>query len=237
MIFIRSTLFNLYLWSWTAIIATLGVPLLCFAPPQIVAYVNFAWSKGVLLGLRVLCNIRHEITGLEHIPADGTAIFASKHQSAWDTVIFLSILRRPIYVLKRELLYLPFYGWYLKTSGMIAVNRKAGASAMRSMIKQAKKRLEQGRPMVIFPEGTRTHIGEKKPYQPGIAALYGHEEITAPLIPVALNSGKYWARNAYIKKPGVIKLEFLPAIDKGLKKREFLAKLEETIETASEKLE
>lgn len=191
------------------------------------------WAAGTIWLARVLLNIRYEIRGAEHITNE-PVIYASKHQSAWDTAIFLLLLRQPSYVLKRELLRIPLWGWYLWRMGMIAIDRSAGASAMKQMIRDAKTRITEGRTIVIYPEGTRTRPGTPPTYHPGVVALYS--QLGVPVVPVALNSGLYWGKDAFIKKPGTITISFLPPIPPGLPKSEFLPRLQDAIETESNQL-
>ena len=134
-------------------------------------------------------------------------------------------------MLKKELLSIPLFGWFLKRAGMIAVDRKGGASALRSMARQATETLESGRSILIFPEGTRVAPGQTRPYQPGVAALYTQQKV--PVVPVALNSGLFWGRRAFFKKPGTIVVQILPPIPPGLDRKAFMRDLESRIEPAS----
>lgn len=183
--------------------------------------------------LEVICKIKYEVRGLENIPK-GSAIIASKHQSAWDTIIFWTLLECPAYVLKRELIFFPVFGWYLLLLKNIYIDRKSGASAMKKLLRQAGDRVKEGRHIVIFPEGTRTAPGSSAIYHPGVAALY--QNLKIPVVPVALNSGFLWQKNAFTKKPGVIIIEFLENITPGMKNRDFLAKLQNVIEDRCQKL-
>ncbi|MCP4392931.1 MAG: 1-acyl-sn-glycerol-3-phosphate acyltransferase [Alphaproteobacteria bacterium] len=183
--------------------------------------------------LRITTGIKLEVRGLENVPT-GSAIIASKHQSAFETIAFHAILHNAIYILKRSLFLIPPVGWCMWKSGCIGIDRKAGASALRYMTKEAIKKLNEDKKLIIFPEGTRTPVGSNKPYQPGIAMIYAKSN--APVIPVALNSGMFWERNAFAKKKGTVIIEFLPPIAPGLSKKEFLKTLKDTIETASNKL-
>jgi 1-acyl-sn-glycerol-3-phosphate acyltransferase len=193
-----------------------------------------AWWSGTVMTLaRVLLGLKYEIRGRENLPPL-PFILASKHQSAWDTMIFNILFSNPIYVLKRELYWIPFFGWGLKRTGSIGIDRKAGAKALKGMLGEAKERLDAGLPIVIFPEGTRTAPGAKKPYQPGVAAIYS--QCGVPVVPVALNSGMFWRRREFTKRPGTIVLEFLPAIEPGLDRRAFQAELEKRIEEGSNRL-
>jgi 1-acyl-sn-glycerol-3-phosphate acyltransferase len=158
-----------------------------------------------------------------------------KHQSAWDTLILPVVLGDPAVVIKRELLWVPFYGWYAARAGSIAIDRRGGAGALRRMLADAREAAEQGRAIVIFPEGTRTAPGQTLTYQPGVAALY--QALALPSVPAAVNSGLYWGRRAFVKRPGRIVLSFLEPIPPGLPRREVMAELETRIETATAGLE
>ena len=223
---LRSALFNVVFWLWIAILGLTGLPIACIYRPfsHTVARI---WGIGTLWLLRVLCGITYEVRGQEYIP-HGAALVASKHQSAWDTVIFWVLLNRPAYVLKRALIFFPVFGWYLILLENIYIDRKSGASAMKRMLRESTLRVNEGRPIVIFPEGTRTAPGASAIYHPGVAALY--QNLKLPVVPVALNSGLFWPKNAFIKKPGKIIVEFLPPIAPGMRGRDFLATLQEQIE-------
>jgi 1-acyl-sn-glycerol-3-phosphate acyltransferase len=157
-----------------------------------------------------------------------------KHQSAWDTLVFALLLDRPAIVLKQELLNLPLFGWYMRKCRMIPVNRKGRAAALKRMAADARDRAAAGRPILIFPEVTRMAPGQRRPYQPGAAALYG--ALGLPVVPVALNSGLFWGRRSFHKRPGRIVVEFLPPIAPGLPRREFMQELQERMEGASQRL-
>lgn len=233
MLWVRSLLFNLYLYLVTVLVSVCGAPALLL-PRQASHLVTRVWAVLVNAGLRLICNIRVEIRGRQHLPANGAALIASKHQSMWDTIIFFSLLPDIVYVLKKQLSYIPFFGWFTIRAGMIRVDREGHASALRGLVKQAKARTAQGRSILIFPEGTRSEPGAKLEYKPGVAAMYG--QLDVPCVPVALNSGVFWPRRKFLRYPGVIVLEFLPPIAPGLNRRDFMRTLEERIETASQRL-
>jgi 1-acyl-sn-glycerol-3-phosphate acyltransferase len=191
------------------------------------------WAMGTLAMLRAICRLDHRVVGRENL-SDRPVVIAAKHQSAWDTIVFLALLDRPAYVLKKELMQIPFYGWYTRRAGMISVDREAGGSALKQLMRQAEKTLGCGRSIVIFPQGTRVAPDADAPYQPGVVALYRH--LNVPVVPVALNSGLFWRRRAFVRRPGTITLEFLPAIVPGLPKGEFAAVLRDRIEAASRRL-
>jgi 1-acyl-sn-glycerol-3-phosphate acyltransferase len=231
MLFIRSLLFNIYFPVWTASLSFLASPLLFF-PTRIVAKVGYIWAIGVNLGLRYICNIKYEIIGKENLPPEPFVI-ASKHQSAWDTAIFLQILNNPAYILKKELLSIPFFGSYLVAMDMIPVDRQGGAAAIKKLQADANDRLAKNQSIVIFPEGTRTLPTEKLPYQPGIAFIYMALDQNIPVIPVALNSGLFWNKKAFLRPAGTIKLEYLPPIAAGKNRKEFMEELQNVIENKS----
>jgi 1-acyl-sn-glycerol-3-phosphate acyltransferase len=187
----------------------------------------------VLWWLRVTVGIRHRVIGRENLPA-GPAIIACKHQSSWETMAFTGLFDDIAIVLKRELLFIPVVGWAMARAGNIAVARGNGASALRGLVKQAKAAIAEGQSIVIFPEGTRVAPGEQKPYQVGTAALY--RQLGVPVVPMALNSGLFWGRRKFVKRPGMITLEILPAIPPGLSREAFMETLRERIEGATARL-
>lgn len=233
MTFIRSLLFNMYLFIGTMIIAFSLLLLMPFSNMGIRKGTQF-WTRYVSWGLRVITGITYEIRGLENLP-EGGAIIACNHQSAWDTIVFVMIRLSTAYVMKKELLKIPFYGGCIRKSGHIAVDRNAGASALKNMIKDVQDRIEHERNVVIFPEGTRSAPGTPGTYHPGIAAVYMHTG--QPVIPCAVNSGLFWGRRSFNKKSGKIIMEIMPAIETGLKRRDFMALLKKTIEDKTFELE
>jgi len=226
---VRALAFNLIAIAWTATIGTLGLPFL-LAPRAMAMRFGRFWAKSVLVLLKLIVGLSHEIRGLERIPRGG-CIIAMKHQSAWDTLILPVVLGDPAVVLKRELLLLPFFGWYAARAGSIAIDRRAGAGALRRMLAQARPVAVSGRPIVIFPEGTRVAPGERRSYQPGVAALY--QALALPMVPAAVNSGLYWGRRSFLKRKGRIILEFLEPIPPGRTRPRLMAELERRIETAT----
>jgi 1-acyl-sn-glycerol-3-phosphate acyltransferase len=232
MTLLRSLLFNLVFFGWSALLALLYLPLVAFPDRAMMGGARL-WARSSLWLLVRITGIDHRVHGLENLPS-GPAIIASKHQSAWETLAFLLYLPYPVYIVKQELLAIPLFGPYLRKAGMIAIDRKGGASALRSMLDEARHSLELGRTIVIFPEGRRTAPGERRPYPPGVAALY--TRLGVPVVPVALNSGLFWGRRSFLKSPGVITLEFLPAIKPGLKRAQFTDELTQRIEDASQRL-
>jgi 1-acyl-sn-glycerol-3-phosphate acyltransferase len=232
MIVVRCFVYQVLFHLWTAVIAIGGLPALIL-PQRVVWAMSPLWSVGSFAILRIICGLGHRLEGTENIAA-GPVIYASKHQSAWDTMIYPHLLKNPIVVLKKELLSIPFYGWYLTKYGSISIDRSGGAKALRAMVQEARDAIDAGRPIVVFPEGTRTAPGEHVKYQSGVAALY--RELGVPVVPVALNSGLFWRRRSYIRKPGTIVIRFLPAIPPGLDRKTFMARLETEIEDAQAEL-
>lgn len=228
-VWIRSTLFNTAYVVWTVICVSSTALFIPFKP-SFAQFPQVAWSCGVDWLLRRVVGAKVEFSGLENIP-EGPCIIASKHESAWDTSVFQRHLYLPAYVIKRELSHIPFFGYYCKRYGMIAVDRRAGGQAIRGMIRSAQQVVAQGRPIVIFPEGTRVAPNRPAPYHPGVYALYSLLKL--PVIPVALNSGVVWARRTYLRRPGRIRVEFLPAIEVGMPKASFMNHLENLIEERS----
>lgn len=236
MTFLRSALFNLLFLGGTAVTAVAALPLLLAPQRFLAAYVR-GWARLMIALLRVVCGIRLEVRGREHIPP-GAAVIAAKHQSAFDTIVWLMLLPPgrppPVYVLKKELLSIPIWGTLARRCGHVAVDRAAGASALRAMVRAARARLAEGRPVVIFPEGTRSAPGQRLPYQPGVAALAMASG--APVVPVATDSGLSWGRRAFHKRPGTIHVSVLPPLPAGLERAALMQALECAIETETTRL-
>lgn len=229
----RAVAFNIAFVAWTLGLGTIGLPFLLAPRASAMAFGRF-WAQGVLFLLKHAVGLDHRIDGIERVPAGG-CIIAMKHQSAWDALILPIVLGDPAVVVKRELLLLPFYGWYAARAGSIGIDRKRGAAALRHIVAAARPVVAEGRPVVIFPQGTRVVPGAALPYQAGVAALY--QALRLPLVPVAVNSGLFWGRRAFVKRPGRIVLEFLEPIPPGWPRRRVMADLEQRIETATAALE
>ena len=228
---VRSVLFAASFVAATALLVFLLSPAL-LASRRAARRAGAVWGHVTIFLLRCTAGIRHEIRG--PLPPPG-CIVAAKHQSAWETLALAALLPDPVYVVKRELLSIPGVGWYFRRAGQIAVDRQGGASALRHMVQGARAALENGAQIVVFPEGTRVAPGERRPYHPGIAALY--RETSAAVVPVALNSGRHWSRRGFRMRPGTIRLEFLEPIEPGLARRAFMARLEQRIEEACRDIE
>ena len=230
MLRLRSILFNLSLYVTAIVTGLVATPFL-FGPRKGAVFVITHLSRFSLWLLKVTAGTRYEIRG--EIPS-GATLVAAKHQSMWDTIVLVAALNDPAIVLKSELLWIPYYGWFSKKAGMIAIDRGSGSSAIRRLIAQGKAALAAARPIVIFPEGSRMTPDAAPDYKPGVAALY--RQLGVACVPVAVNSGLYWPRRRFLRKPGTIVLEFLPAIPAGLDRTTFMATLETTIETATARL-
>ncbi len=229
---LRSLLFNLFFFIWSPLLLLVCLPLL-LAPPAASSWVGRIWVRVSFWGLAKICGLTYRIVGRENLPP-APFMVAAKHQSAWDTMVCALLFERPCFVLKRELMWIPLFGWFLWRADMVPIDRKGGAKALKSMVARAKPLSARGRELIVFPEGTRTAPGASAPYHPGIAALYG--QLGIPLVPVALNSGVFWGRHSFQKRPGVITLEILPPIAPGLPRKELMPKLQSAIETASNRL-
>lgn len=232
MILLRSLAYQLAFWSWTALMALAGLPFLLGTRRGMLAFGTF-WARGVFALLRWIVGLDYAVRGRQFLPA-GPCIVAMKHQSAWDTLAATILFPDCAVVIKRELGWLPFYGWYVVKAGSITVDRGAASRALRRMVKRAERIVAARRVIVIFPQGTRTAIGAHKPYLPGIAALYQHLDL--PVVPVALNSGLFWGRRRFLRRPGTVLVEILPPIAPGKKRPELMAELERRIETATNAL-
>ena len=225
---LRNIIFSIYFYSWTIICAAICMPLALFsriAGQKIITL----WFVGTQFGLELIAGIKLEIRGK---PPEGPAFFVAKHQSAWETIAMPTLCNFPSIVLKRELLWIPLYGQCIR-HWMIPVDRAAGAKALRNMHKMAAQAVSLGRSILIFPQGTRVTPGQPAPYHVGTAALY---QLGLPCVPIALNTGYFWPRRRGVVRSGTIIVEFLPPITPGLSRREFMAKIEEVIESASDRL-
>lgn len=225
----RAFAFNIVFVLWTVLVGILALPVLALPRRVNMGFGRF-WAGSVLVLLRVFVGLDYEVRGRERLPLGGCVV-ALKHQSAWDALILPIVLGDPAVVVKRELLWLPIYGWYAGRAGAIAIDRKGGAGALRRMVAAARPALAAGRPVVIFPQGTRAAPGARLPYQPGVAALY--QALGVPLVPAAVNSGLYWGRRSFLKRKGNIVIEFLDPIPPGRPRRALMDEIESRIESAT----
>jgi 1-acyl-sn-glycerol-3-phosphate acyltransferase len=228
----RSLLFNVLFYVTTTLFVVLGSPLL-FGPRRWAMAALAVHARFELWLLKVIIGTKLEVRGQEKLPK-GACLVASKHQSAWETFALIPLFRDPALLMKRELFWIPFHGWFSHKFEMIPVDRDKGPAALRRMLREARRRVADGREIIIFPEGTRRPPGTPPDYKTGVILLY--EALGIPCVPVALNSGVFWPRRSIERRPGTIVVEFLDPIPPGLPKAEFLKRLTEAIETASTRL-
>lgn len=232
MIYVRSILFNIYFVIASAVVITCCSPFLMGS--RYWAHTGGRlWWWVTVWGARHIVGIDYKIIGQEHLPKS-PYIIACKHQSAWETIALGPLFPNATVVIKKELLKVPIMNLYFWRLNSIALDRRDGLSALKKLVARAKQEVAKGRDIFIFPEGTRTIPGEEPPYQPGITALY--QQLNVPVVPVALNAGMFWGRRSFLKYPGTIVLEILPAIQPGLERKTFLATLQTIINTRSQQL-
>lgn len=232
MIFVRSVIFNVLFYLVVTIYLVVAIPVF-FMPRRAMIAVARHWAGTNIAMLRVICGIRVQYEGLENVP-HGPLICASKHQSVWETFALVAVLDDPAYIMKRELMWIPMFGWATWKAGMITVDRGARSVALAAMNERAKTEIRKGRQLIIFPEGTRRPAGAEPKYKFGVAHLYA--EIGVPCLPVALNSGLFWPRRSFMRYPGTIRVTFCDVIAPGMDKQAFLVRVQEEIETETEKL-
>ena len=228
----RSLLFNVLFYVTTTLFVVLGSPLL-FGPRRWAMAALAIHGRFELWLLKLIVGTTFEVRGREKLPK-GACLVASKHQSAWETFALIPLFRDPALLMKRELFWIPFHGWFSRKFEMIPVDRDKGPAALRRMLREAKSRIADGREIIIFPEGTRRAPGAPPDYKTGVILLYA--ALGVPCVPVALNSGVFWPRRSLTRRPGSIVVEFLDPIPPGLPKGEFLARLTSSIENASTRL-
>ena len=221
MIVLRSAIFNIVFFVLTTIL-TLAATVLRWVAPDRILIMPMLWARLMVLAARVICGIRLEVTGLANIPP-GAALIASRHQSAFDTFVWMTLVPQCCYVLKQELLRIPLFGKLIILARMIAVDRSAGTAALRTLLREGRRAASEQRQIIIFPEGTRAPPGEMGPLQPGIAALAAHTGLA--VIPVATDSGSCWGRRAFRKRPGVIRIVIGTPIPPTLPRTELMAAL------------
>jgi 1-acyl-sn-glycerol-3-phosphate acyltransferase len=231
-IVVRSIVFNTVFYLVLFVYLIAAMPTLLMPRSALWAMVK-SWSRVNLWLLKVICNIGCEFRGLENIPK-GAALIASKHQSMWETFALITVLDDPAYILKRELLWIPFFGWCAAKAEMIPVDRGKRSQALAAMTERAHRETARGREIIIFPEGTRRAPGAEPKYKFGVAFLY--TELGVPCVPVALNSGLFWPRRSFRRYPGLVRVEFLPPIPPGLDRQAFFDRLQDAIETKTAEL-
>jgi 1-acyl-sn-glycerol-3-phosphate acyltransferase len=232
MLVVRSLVFSIFFYGFFAVCAVAGAAISLVSPKSLPPFTR-SWSRAWLAMYRAICGVNYELRGKENIPHGG-CILAVKHQSVWDTCALFAIFDRPVYVLKNELMFIPFFGWALARLGCIPVKRGTGKSALDNMVRGTQAALAQGKQVVIFPEGTRTMIGQAANYKTGISHLY--MALGVACVPVALNSGAFWPRRKFLRPPGTIVVEVLSPISPGLGRKEMFDLMVGQIEDASERL-
>jgi 1-acyl-sn-glycerol-3-phosphate acyltransferase len=232
MLVLRSLIFSILFYVFFAVSAVVAAAISLISPKSLPPFARF-WSRTWLVMYRSICGVTYQVRGMENIPHGG-CLLAMKHQSVWDTCALFAIFDRPVYVLKSELMFIPFFGWALARLGCIPVKRGTGKSALDNMVRGTRIALTQSKQVVIFPEGTRTMIGQAANYKSGISHLYTALEVAC--IPVALNSGALWPRRSFLRPPGIICVEVLTPIPPGLGRKEMFDLLVGKIEAASDRL-
>jgi 1-acyl-sn-glycerol-3-phosphate acyltransferase len=232
MILVRSLAFHATFYITTTLLALVGLPLLACGRHRVQAYARL-WTRIAIFLLEKICGTYVVFRGLEHIPP-GACLIAAKHQSALETLALTTITRDFSYILKKELMAIPIFGWYLAGAGQIALDRSKRGQALPDLSRQAEAAVAAGRQIFIFPEGTRKPVGAAPEYKSGVAHLYC--DTGAPCVPVALNSGLFWPRQGILVRPGTVTIELLEPIAPGLTKQEFLRVLQSRIEAGTERL-
>ncbi len=233
MIILRSIAFNIAFYLSTIIQMIVQMPVYFLMPRKKAYEIPKNWARSNHWLLKTIVGTRYEIEGLEHLGKTGF-ILAPKHQSTWDTYALIPFLDDPVYILKRELLWIPLFGWYAAKQKMIPINRAAKTRAMAEMLARAHEEMEHNRQLIIYPEGTRRPSGAPPEYKYGIARLYS--ALKVPVVPVVMHPGLFWPRHKFLRYPGVIKVRILPPIQPGMEPTEFYHYLVATMEAASDQL-
>lgn len=229
MILLRSLLFNAAFYITTLVQMIVYTPFYFLAPRRAAWWVPKTWAKVNLWLLDRIGGVKSSVTGQENLP-DGGYIIAPKHQSAWDTFAFLPWIPDALYILKRELMWIPLFGWYVAKMRMIPINRGKRSVALKKAVKEARAKMAGGRQLIIYPEGTRRPPGAEPAYKYGIVELY--VQLNVPVVPVAHSAGLFWPRRKMLRYPGTIHARFLPPIPAGLPREEFQARLQAETEAA-----
>lgn len=236
MIWLRSLLFNILFFGLSTVMCIAIVPFVFCGKKTALFMAKFFTHQTYWLEKHII-GLDYEVRGLGNLPKEGPYIVAAKHQSAYETMKLHILFKDPAIILKRELTRIPVWGWFLSKLDMIAINREKREKSMTSIIEGAQRMKDQGRPIIIFPQGTRVRIdmtAQQKPYKGGIIKMYNATGL--PIIPLAMNSGMFWGRKTFIKRPGKVIFEFLPAIEPGLPEKKVIKALEERIESTSIRL-
>ena len=229
MLILRSAVFNLLFYLLLVAMMVLGLPVLACGRRRVAAWSNL-WARASLLLLRVVCGTRVEFRGRDRIPA-GALIVAAKHQSFLDIIALVSVFPDFTFVLKRELARIPVFGWYLAASRQVAIDRTRGRAALAKVADEAASVLGEGRRLFIFPEGTRRAPGAEPDYKSGVAFIYAKAGV--PCLPVALDSGLFWPRRSFLRRPGTAVIEFLDPLPPGLPRPAFQHALQDRLEAAT----
>jgi 1-acyl-sn-glycerol-3-phosphate acyltransferase len=232
LIFVRSLIFNILFYVVFLLWSVVALPTFLMPRAAMLKVANW-WARTNILLMRVVCGIRVEFRGVEKIPR-GPLIVASKHQSMWETISLLRFFEAPFFVVKRELKFIPLFGLFIIKTRMVAIDRARGGRALLAVLRRAEEEVKRGRQFVIFPEGTRTAPGAPPQYKAGVGMVYA--DCGVPVLPVALNSGLFWPRRTFMRYPGTLVVEFLDPIPPGLKREEFLTRLESVIEDATNRI-
>lgn len=233
---LRSVAFTFCLVVGSFVLSIILLPLLALPQKFCVPWVSALYGGYISLIERYVLGLTLELRGLENLPEGSHYIIAGKHQSAYETlkIPFMAVLKHPVIVLKKELIYLPGWGFYPPRMGLIAINRSTGPQALQQMIAGARRGFAKGRPLSLFPEGTRKALNAPPDYKPGLAKIY--RDLQVPVVPMALNSGVFWGRNAFFKSGGTVVFEFLPPLPAGMPPLKMMAALEEQVEAATNRL-
>jgi 1-acyl-sn-glycerol-3-phosphate acyltransferase len=229
LIFLRSLVFNVLFYAVLVVLVILALPTFLM-PLRALRTVATWWAHATLFLMRVICNIKVEFRGVEKIPK-GPLVVVAKHQSFWETFALLPFFEHPIFILKRQLMYIPVFGQFLVKFGMIAIDRSAGVKTLLDMTRRARAAVRSGCQLVIFPEGTRRAPGAPADYKTGFAQIYSACGVTC--LPVALNSGLFWPRRTFMRYPGTLVVEFLDPLPPSLSKDDFISRVRGTIEEAT----
>ncbi|WP_269931191.1 lysophospholipid acyltransferase family protein [Aminobacter sp. HY435] len=222
MLYIRSLAFNFVFYVSLVVQMIVWTPYYFLSPRRRAWFVPKFWARSSLWLQEKIAGTRSEISGVENLP-EGSFILAPKHQSFWDAIAFFPYLRDPLYILKRELMWIPVFGWYIAKMKMIPVNRGKRSVALKAVVVATRREMQNDRQLIIYPEGTRRAPGAEPAYKWGIAELYS--ALNMPVVPVAHVAGLYWPRRKFLRFPGTIKARFLPPIPAGLDKEEFMKRL------------
>lgn len=233
MTLIRSIIFNTLFYVSNAVQMIFWIPIYFISPRWFRWKIVHWWSHSLTWLMKVIVGTSAEFHGTENIPNTG-AIIAPKHQSAWDTFVLVPHLHDPVYILKRELMWIPMFGWYVARMNMVPIDRGSRDKAIKKVNEGARREMAKGRQLVIYPEGTRRQPGSEPQYKSGIAYLY--EATGMPVVPVAHNAGVFWPKGSVMRYPGTFQMEFLEPIPPGMGRKEFMAELERRLETASDRL-